>query len=265
MKRGIRPAGRIIDEKSKIGVENALIRFHGGGLCKSGQDGSFEAPHDFPPDCLHEITVSHPEYDTYTYTRQEIRDTRKILLALTRGNNEVTVTISNRSKRPLPEWYRLRFWRHRGGNIPPEVRKEITIRPTDRHLVKGLHHGTYDVLLEFPGTGMAARRRRLTMRYNEQRTLEFAFDSGATLEGRLKSRGGSLRGVKIDVWDETNLLVAATHADKDDRFKIEGLEPGTYRLRVWAGTPTIDLQGLVVGESNLSVVGDIDERKLTLK
>ena len=262
LKRGIIPAGTIVDSKTRRAVGGATIEFYGGGRCVSGPDGGFVAPYALDPRCLDQITVSHPDYDRFTYHRLTIRDHKKILLALTRGDATLKVRVVPGGGGPPPPKYRLRLWMERGLNIPPDLRKEVTVDRKPSFQVKGIHRGLYQVMLDFPGTDIAARHKEMIFGFGETKEVTFDAGSGITLLGRLKSRLKGPLVTKIELLNEKRLAAITTYSKVDGSFIIKGIEPGAYRLRVWKGNPVVDFPVLQIGSDYLTVVFDLDRARM---
>jgi hypothetical protein len=263
LKSGFRPKGVVIDEKSRQPVPGVTIEFFGGGRCRSGSDGHFETAYDLAPGCLDIITVSHPKYDRFVYNRMNIPDRRNIVLAMTRGDSVIQGRIINRSGRALPGYYRLRLWMERGLNIPPEVRKERMFKPSETFRFEGVHRGLYQLMLEFPDSNLAARHCTLEVGFKDRKEIEFEISSGVELKGRLISRTKAPLVTKLELFNKVNLLAASIHSNTKGEFSFAGVEPGTWRIRAWRGSPVIDFSPIEVAGSSVILELDVDRQRMT--
>jgi hypothetical protein len=232
---GVRPAGRVVDALTQHGVEGVIVDFGSEGRARSDGGGRFACAHHLRPDALKSITCRHPDYDIATFILHPILDPGDILLAVGRGEGTVHGRILDRGAETLPATAVARLAIDMGGGRF-ELRREVEFPPTGTFRFPNVRDGIYEVTVAFPSTDIPARKRRIHVYSIEPVFVEVPLGGGTTLDARLLSRAFPVAGSEMHLVVEDGTSVAEGRTDRDGRFRLSGVEPGTYRLKVGFAT-----------------------------
>ena len=263
LQKGITPRGRIIDETTHAPIAGAIIRL-GGIIMRSGPDGSFAAKQAIPITSLKRIEITHKAYDTSLHDSLGGMDPSNLVLPMTRGPSSITGRIINRSGRLTPPRFHLRLYLMLGG-LRRQLRREITVKASDRFELLGIHAGLHILAIDFPGRPIATRFFDIDVGYAETKKVTLNLDSAADLNGTLKRRGATLSGRRIDLLTPRGFLAGHATSDSQGHFSILSLEPGTYRMRVDVGGPRkLWFPDLEIADHSVTLEADIITHSLKI-
>lgn len=261
LRRGVQPAGKVIDETDLRGVGNALIEFSGLARTRSASDGTFKAPYVIPESALTRITVSHDDYDRYTYVRQPTHDPNDMVLALSRGTSRITGRLIPDAESLKERQARLRLFFTTGGRH--DLRREQRVSANGPFEFQRVHQGQYDLVVDFPGSRLPEIHREVLIKMGQTKDVEIRIGEGSTVTGKLHVSGPPANGVKVELINGKGLTVAGCLADPGGTFKLKGVPPGTYRAKVFYGNPWFNTESFDVdGRTPKRVDIDCTRRRL---
>ncbi len=258
---GVQPAGTVIDETTHEAVGGALIEFSGGGQCRSAPNGAFRAPYVIPLSALKEITVSHEDYDRYTYVRKVDHDPEDMTVPLSRGNGRIEGALIPDAEIAPGQRARLRLFFTTGGRR--DLRRQKVIPVTQQFVFRRVHQGVYDLVVDFPGTRLTEVHREVRLRVNETAKVEIRFGDGSTVNGRITALAGNLGGHRIELINGKGVPVSATVTDAAGTFRLTAIPPGKYRVKVHYGNPRFNTEAFDVdGVRDMDITVDCDRKRL---
>jgi protocatechuate 3,4-dioxygenase beta subunit len=110
-----------------------------------------------------------------------------------------------------------------------------TIDPQGHYRVDGLAPGDWTLQARISLTGRQARGRVTMGGEGDQEALDLDFGKGLTLSGRVTKGGAALASTGVIARGQRTVAGGAAMTDQDGRYRIEGLEHGSYEVTVFAG------------------------------
>ncbi|MAG56823.1 MAG: hypothetical protein CMJ83_11070 [Planctomycetes bacterium] len=258
---GIQPEGRVIDEIDQTPIRDAIVKFSGQATVRSDKDGRFKTPYTIPTTALDQISVSHPEYDQYTYLRTPTLDPKRLIIPLSRGNGQITARLLPSSDTFKVKDARVRLFFTTGNRN--DLRREKLVKIGRQFEIPRVHPGLYDLVVDFPGTRLPEIHRSFLMKMKGQRHLEIEVGGGTVVEGTLTSRAGLVSGRRVALINEQGRVVAAVNSDPEGKFRLLAVPQGTYRVKVWYGNPWFNTDAFQVsGTGKAKVAVDCDRQRL---
>ncbi|HMS18122.1 MAG TPA: carboxypeptidase-like regulatory domain-containing protein, partial [Planctomycetota bacterium] len=239
LQRGLRLAGRVVDEKTNRGVARALIRFGTEVQTMSDDEGRFFVPRSVSSEALRTVSTSHPDYDDVTHVRPGVVDSSSMTIALTRGDNQIEGVIDDPKQR-MEEASIEVVLTLESGPVPVVRRRIQSTGP--RFRIKDVNTGTYGLTVRFPGTGIPDVHQKISLAYRDRLVLTIPIPAGASVQGLLTLDKGRPLQASIDLLNEAGQSILNTMSTGTGEFRFSDVPPGKYRFRVHRGNPYFNTQ-----------------------
>lgn len=253
LRKGLRVAGRVIDERTHAGVPNVLIRLGDFARTRSDGTGYFRVPGDLPPEALTTVSTSHPDYDDVTQIRPAVSAPESMTIALTRGDNDVHGVIRDPLGRLAEASIEVELALDTGTRR--DVRRRMTVTGPRFH-VRHVNPGTYWLTVRFPGLAVPERRTSFTAGHRQRIDVEIDIPEGAPIDGLVTQDMGRPVPVRVDLLDAEGIPVISGQSDAEGRFRFENVPAGSYRFKVWFGNPFVTTQPIELdgkGETRVEI------------
>ncbi len=247
--------GRVVDALDKRPVPGAVVDFGGAVRVTTDASGRFEVDPLLSKRTLRRITITHPDYDRQVYRDMLISDTQELELPLGGGLGQIVGEVVNRSGRPLPNRYEVRV------TIEPlyQTRRSIWLEGgAARFRFDHVYVTRYRVELHFPNGEFPTQYQYVELTGDEPaQTMRFVLEKGTTLSGQCLGPKNVVAGLRIELRNLRNEVVAETRSDAEGGYAFLGLAEGRYFPVVNAGGNLLHLKALTLNGRD-DVRRDID-------
>lgn len=258
--RGIHLKGVVLDAEDESPLAGVRIDFNGVVRTVSGPDGRFDVPQLMPRRCLDVIRLEGDRYDFQTYRGLLVPDPGDLRLMLGGGKGVLFGQINNASGQALPGDAYIQM------TLPPlyDLRRRLPLEGMSSFRLENLYPGQFRIELHCPGGEFPMISQVVQIpewqsdRLPEAR-VELTVTAGTRFEGRLIGSESHLAGLRFELRDIRNQVVAATRVGEQLDFRFANLEPGAYypvlRMQIEEQRmPVIEIQaGQAVMQRNLDV------------
>jgi hypothetical protein len=234
--RGIRPKGIVRDASDNTPIANVMVDFNAFASVKTDSAGRFAIEDLLPRTALDVITVGNEMYGTIPFRGLVVEDVGNMKLFLGGGKGVVHIEIVNATQKTIPKDAFLQV------TLPPtfEIRRQIPLRGREILKLEKMYNGTFRFELHFPRGEFPTQRivHQVPMWQADKAPvtqLRFVLRMGATLTGKFHGPTSFTSGMKLQLRDRRNHLVAETTVDKEGNYLLENLKAGEYVPVVIAG------------------------------
>lgn len=261
VRRGVRPKGTVRDAADNTPIANAMVNFNGMASAKTDIDGRFAIEQLLPRTALDVITVGNDVYGTIPFRGLLVEDVGNMKLFLGGGKGVVHVEIVNATRKAIPQNAFLRV------TLPPtyENRREVPLKGREVLKLEKMYSGSFRFELHFPDGDFPTQRivHQVPMWQADKAPvtqIRFVLRSGATLKGSFKGPTSFTVGMKLQLRDMRNHVVAETTVDSKGNYRIDNLAPSQYVPVVVAGNVAHQLP-LITIEGDGVVDRDVDPQR----